>query len=486
MAISWQTQVTLALMVVGGGYLAYVNKFPPFNTGGLVDQLKKYMPQSDKAPGENAAANDGGNLSNDMPQEPFPFPTPGQGPMGPGQNLGPIPPMDDPSIRYPTPENYQVYNDYATALRMMYGQGNNPNLGGGGSSAFGDPNLGTTPIDPNLLGLNGSQGSSQPPPYPFLPNPLTPNNGMFRPPPVGYPPLGPIGMPMPLPPFLYQPIIPIGQPYWATWAVKRPLPYIYNTAQLFSIDLGIIDTKLSGITINTFLQMGVRLNTIFPMGINLQNQYQIGVDLTNFVTVYLRLHSIKPSKKPRHRNSGGFGIDIDLGNLGGSINDMISSIMDKVKGKLGSKGIDFDFGGNSGSSGSSGLGGLLDGIFGSSNTNWHIDDNGNESSGTGSMPGAGTGLDDMFGNLFGNLGGNNSNNNNNNYSSSIPSANSINSNVFNQLRSMGIPGFYASRSMLADVTPKVGFMNQRNSNSLQPILKRNRNNYNKHLNKVSM
>jgi hypothetical protein len=477
-------------MVVGGGYLAYVNKFPPFNTGGLVDQLKKYMPQSDTAPGENAASG-GGSGNNDMPQEgsgPLPqiqsFPMPGQQGQGPG-NLGPIPPMADPSIAKPTFENYQVYNDYATALRMMYGQGNTPNLGSGGSDAYGDPNLGTTPVPGGLFGLNGSQGSSQPPPYPFLPNPLTPNTGMYRPPPVGaFPPMfPPMGPPMPLPPWLYQPIIPVGQPYWATWVSKRPLPYIYSTAQLFSIDLGIINHKLNGITINTFLQMGVSLNTIFPQGINLQNQYKIGADLTEFVTVYLRLHQYKPSKKPRHWNSGGIGIDIDLGNLGGSINDMIQGIMNKVKGKLSNSGIDFDFGSGSGS----GSGFDFGDMFNNSNTNWHIDDNGNESSGTGSMPGAGTGLNDMFGGMFGNLfggssGGNNNNNNNNNVS--IPSAQSINSDVFNQLRSMGIPGFHA-RAMLADTRPKIGFMNQRNSNSLQPQIKRVRNPSNRHLNKVS-
>ena len=204
MSLSWQTQVTLALMVVGGGYLAYVNKFPPFNSGGLVDQLKKYMPQSDTAPGENAA--NGGNGNANSQQEPVnhpsPFPVPGQPQQG-GQGQGPLgqmPYMDNPLPARPTWGDETVYNDYATALRMMYGQGNNPNLGGvGGNGVFGDPNLGTTPVDPNLFGLNGSQGSSQPPPYPFLPSPFTPNNGMYRPPPDPPPDPPPIFIPPSLP-----------------------------------------------------------------------------------------------------------------------------------------------------------------------------------------------------------------------------------------------------------------------------------------------
>lgn len=458
--LAWQTQITLALMVVGGGYLAYINSWPPFNKGGLADQLKKYLPKSDQGPGSDVPT-DSTVPSPDIGQ-PQTLPLP----IAPGQQG--LPPMDNPLPLKPTYPDYKVYNDYATALRMQYGQGNNPNLGGGNSGLgdyYGDINLGSTPVP-----FSGN-GPTQPPPYPFLPSPLTPNVGMMQPPrafPAPYPPI-----PYPLPPWIYQPIIPVGQPYWATWAVKRPLPYIYSIQQLYNIDLGIIDTELTGITINTFLEMGVRLNTIFPNGVNLGNQYQIGVDLTEFVTVYLRLHKIKPSRNSRHRNSHGIGIDIDLGNLGGSINDMVKSIMDKVKGKIGS----------SGSSG--GLGDLFGGLFDNgSNTNVNVNDD------TPSTPGPATGNNNsnLFGGLFGNLFGNNNNNNNNNfnYGSSIPNANTINNDVFNQLRSMGIPGFYAkNRAMMADVTPKQGFLNQRGSSSLQPHIKRTRHRNNGYLKRVS-
>lgn len=468
--LAWQTQITLALMLLGGGYVLFYNRMPPFDKGGLVDQISKYLPKSNLTPSDSLS--DSIEPSPDMGQpQTLPFPhVPGQ------QGL---PPMDNPLPLKPTYPDYKVYNDYATALRMQYGQGNNPNLGNGVGGVFGDFNLGTTPIDPSILGLSGSQMSSQPPPYPFLPSPLTPNVGMMQPPrafPAPYPP-----MPYPLPPWIYQPIIPVGQPYWATWAVKRPLPYIYSIQQLYNIDLGIIDTELTGITINTFLEMGVKLNTIFPNGVNLGNQYQIGVDLTEFVTVYLRLHKIKPSRNSRHRNSHGIGIDIDLGNLGGSINDMVKSIMDKVKGKIG--GI-----GSSGSSG--GLGDLFGGLFGNgSNTNVNIDDGD-----TPSIPGPATGNNNgnnMFGNLFGNLfggssgsSGTSSNNINYNTNSGSSLANSINSNVFNQLRSMGIPGFHA-RAMMADVTPKQGFLNQRGSSSLQPHIKRTKHRNNGYLKRVS-
>lgn len=472
MGISWQTQVTLALMVVGGGYLAYVNRFPPFNEGGFVDQLQKYLPKSNKAPGENTEVT--GDLSNDMipgqPQQPFPIPAPGQGPM---------PSMDNHLPAKPTYPEYKVYNDYATALRMQYGQGNTPNLGGGGSSVYGDASLGTTPIDPNLLGLNGSQGSSQPPPYPFLPNPLTPNVGMMRPPPNPYQMFPP---PMPLPPWLYQPIIPTGQPYWATWASHRPLPYIYSVPQLLSMDLGMIDSTLDGITINTFLEMGVSLNTIFPSGINLGNQYQIGVDLTEFVTVYLRLHKIKPARQPRHRNRHGIGIDLDLGNLGESINNMVKGIMDKVKGKLGGIGDIFGSSGSGNNNNGNGLGDLFGGMFNGSNTNYNID-NGNGNNQT-STPGPGTGLSGLFGNLFGGGGASNNNssggNNNNNFGNGVPNANSINQSVFDQLHSMGVAGFHA-RALAA--MRQQGF-NQKGSSSLQPYVKGRKHARNTQLRKV--
>lgn len=473
MAVSWQGQVTLLLLIIGGGYLAAVNGLPPFDKNGLVDQLKKYLPKSNKEQNNDSSS------SSDLPDigQPQTLPLP----IAPGQQG--LPPMDNPLPLKPEYPDYKVYNDYATALRMQYGQGNNPNLGGGSGLGdfYGDTNLGTTPFP----GMNGT-GATQPPPYPFLPSPLTPNIPMMQPPRALPYPLPP--PPIPLPSWIYQPIIPVGQPYWATWAVKRPLPYIYSTAQLYNIDLGIIDSELSGITINTFLQMGVKLSTIFPNGVNLANQYQIGVDLTEFVTVYLRLHKVKPSPRPSHHNSHGIGIDIDLGNLGGSINDMIQGIMNKVKGKLG--GIS--------SSGSGGLGDLFGGLFGNgSNTNSNVDiDNGSTS-----IPGPATGNNNgnnMFGNLFGNIFGSNglngangsnnngsSSNNNFNYGSSIPNANTINNDVFNQLRSMGIPGFYAKRAMMADVTPKQGFLNQRGSSSLQPHIKRTRHRNNGYLKRVS-
>ena len=50
---------------------------------------------------------------------------------------------------------------------------------------------------------------------------------------------------------------------------------------------------------------------------------------------------------------------------------------------------------------------------------------------------------------------------------------------------MGIPGFHA-RAMLADTNPKIGFMNQRGSNSLQPHIKRTKHMLNNHLRKVSV
>lgn len=498
MGISWQTQVTLALMLVGGGYLLFYNKFPPFDKGGLADQLKKYLPTSGQPQGDTNDNKTTGDLSNDM------IPIPGQGAdAGPQGPQGQMPYMDNPLPARPTFGDHQVYNDYATALRMQYGQGNNPNLGGGQgqSDAYGDVSLGTTPVPGSLFGLSGSQGSSQPPPYPFLPSPFTPNTGMYRPPPAGFPPMMPMPHPMPFPSWVYQPVIPRGQPYWATWAVKRPLPYIYSIPQLFSIDLGIIDHKLSGITIGIFLQMGVRPNTIFPMGINLQNQYQIGVDLTHFVKVYLRLHSIKPSRRPRFRNKSGFGIDIDLGNLdnlGSNINDMVKGIMDKVKGKIGDK-----FGSGSGFDLDDLLGGSGIGI-GSGGINVgdavNIGTGGINAGGVGigsggiNIPGIGSGI---FGNMFGS-GGNNSNNFNFGSGGSIPSARSINSNVFNQLRAAGVRGFHATsramlpeqipahaRAILADKRPKIGFMNQRNSNSLQPHIKRTKHMLNNYLNKVS-
>ena len=94
----------------------------------------------------------------------------------------------------------------------------------------------------------------------------------------------------------------------------------------------------------------------------------------------------------------------------------------------------------------------------------------------------------MFCSFYGGGGGNNGSsggNNNNNNNVSIPSASSINADVFNQLRSMGIPGFHA-RAMLADTNPKIGFMNQRGSNSLQPHIKRTKHMLNNHLRKVSV
>lgn len=400
-SFSWQLQVLLGLMFVGGGYLLWVNKLPPFNKGGAFENVTNLFPNpADFKDGNGPIGSEGTpSLEQDM--------IPNKPPGG-----IPIPPFTSNSASDPSVPDWSVYQNYAMGLRDQFGQGNQPNLGMGGGSqplVIGDPNLGTTPVPGSLFGIPGSQGSSQPPPYPFMPNPTQypgpllnspfPNGmmgGPMGPPPMGgFPPMMPpmMGGPPRFPPF---PNFPIN--------TKKPkkrkgIPVIRNIDDIFGIDVGDIHIGMDGIRIGDFINMGIDIGDIFPNGIDIYDKGKIESDISGFVDRIMK--KVKPSSSSGSSSSGSLG-----GLFGGTSN-----------------------------TGGSGLGGLFGGggLFGDG--------------------GSSGGLGGMFGNMGGLFGGSssggssNNNNNNSNFmgSNGLPSASNINGYVQNLLRQSGV-GFAAFNS----------------------------------------
>ena len=159
---SWQLQVLLGLLVVGGGYIAFVNSWPPFNRGGVGDQLRGLLPKTQSEeetvpPEQKGSTPPFGPVVNDptidpnsplLPNAPGAGPNPplmgGTGPRAPNQTY-PLPPFQSSIQSDPSLTDYSVYQNYANQLQAIFGPLNKPNMGqGSGIVTVGDPNLGTT------------------------------------------------------------------------------------------------------------------------------------------------------------------------------------------------------------------------------------------------------------------------------------------------------------------------------------------------------
>lgn len=408
---SWQLQVLLGLMVVGGGYLLWANKLPPFNRGGAFEGFTNLFPNpKDFADGKGPLGSEGSGPS--LEQD-----------MIPGQPTPPVPPFQSNSASDPSVPDWSVYQNYAMGLAQQYGQGNQPNLGAGNQpTVIGDPNLGTTPVPGQLFGMGGSMGASQPPPFPFLPNPAqypgpllngpVPQQGMGGFPPFGMPPMGgpppmygpgmPFPFPMPPPQFRMPRIITTNP------KKKRGMPVIRNLDDIFSIDVGNIHIGMDGIRIGDLINMGIDMDEIFPNGIDIFDKGKIEGDISSFVDKILK--KTKPS-------SGNTGSGNPLGGLfGGS--------------SLGGL-----FGGSGSSGGSTGIGGLF----------------------------GGGGL----GNLFGSGGGSSSSSKNNFNVNGIPSASNINGYVQNLLKQSGV-GFAAFNSTKG-TNSMPSYMKRRNGKTIHNL-----------------
>jgi hypothetical protein len=180
-SIAWQAQILIVAGVLGGGYLAFVNKFPPFDKGGIFDQLMKLFPKKKKhhisSEDDDSGDSGGSPMPLDIQGTPIapqymnqlnpprdqrlfpPVPQAGQIYSGPqGSSLpggGKLPPngmiqqgiMSTSRAGDPTSGEMNVYDNYIKALQYQYGPGNQANLGPVSSTpaVAGDPNLGTTP-----------------------------------------------------------------------------------------------------------------------------------------------------------------------------------------------------------------------------------------------------------------------------------------------------------------------------------------------------
>lgn len=365
---AWQTQVVIALMALGGGYLLWVNKLPPFNKGGAFENFTNLFPNpKDFADGSGPIGSEGDAIEQDLPQG---GPSPGGSAKGPSLNGPPVPPFQSSYQSDPSVTDFSVYQNYAMGLAQQYGQGNQPNLGGGNQPlVVGDPNLGTTPVPGSLFGMNGSQGSSQPPPFPFLPNPTqypgpllnSPFPNQFGPAmgPMGGPPMppmmgGPPPMMGPLPPLIFprpgMPPLIIPQKPHKGKTRRRGIPVIKNIDDIFSIDLGNIHIGMDGIRIGDLINMGVNMDDIFPNGIDIFDKNKIDMDISSYIDKILKKSKASTPSGTSGGGSSSTGGAGGLGNIfGGTAN---------------TGGLGNIFGG------SGGLGGLFGGgMFGGGNNN---------------------------------------------------------------------------------------------------------------------
>lgn len=340
--LSWQAQVTAALLVLGGGYIAFVNKWAPFNHNGLFDQLMKIFPKgnaSDNSSDNNTIddSSDGGGNNLPMPTSPIPNPPTGMPGQPPTLPLSPF--IGSPQSN-PTQQSETVYENYAKALNFLYGQGNKANVSGNPNVPFigGDPNLGTTPVPSGLINPQGS-GAAVPPGYPTYPS--SPASGMNPNFSMGGPPGAPNQLQFPGPatlptqPFLPSPMQYPGPtqpgPYPAS-PPRYPSPMGMPVPPLppFYADLGIIDVGFRGFRVADLISMGVPVIEIFPHGIDEHDIGRINQDIRNYIHKILsRVNNgfrgsirdiiMDETKRWKKKNKKLLGHDNGLGGLLGDI-----------------------------------------------------------------------------------------------------------------------------------------------------------------------
>ena len=338
---AWQNQVTISLLLLGGGYIAFVNKWPPFNKGGIIDQLRGLLPKSDNSSSDDSSgdgSDSGGDNGKQQPSLPMPT-TPIPSPPG-ASNMGPMLPMS-PFQGGHTAQDETVYENYVKGLNFLYGQGNKANVSGNPNVPFvgGDANLGTTPVPSGLVSPTGSGMAPSPPnqyggpmgsPYygysPQMqqqlgfPGPTTIPTQPFLPNPTQYP--GPT-QPSPYPaypssPFPQGPQLPL-----------PPLPPFYA-------DLGVIDPGFRGLSIAHLIRIGIPIKKIFPHGLYNNDIKKINKDIKKYIHKLLnRIHSSRSGSlmdiirteiaMPTNNNSGGLG-----GILGLNFNNAFSARTKKL------------------------------------------------------------------------------------------------------------------------------------------------------------
>lgn len=341
------TPILMLALFGGGTYLAWVNRFPPFDEGGLVDKLLDYLPkhtgkgatpasEKDGTVEEDLGGSDpdtgGGGRGNATDPSQGDFIAPGAGPTVPPIGFGPGPRGGPMGMQFPgsnmqsgimqtsrasdpTSGEFNVYQNYAKGLEMLYGQGNRANLGPGGGGlpgVVGDPNLGTTPVPQSLFQQPGyppnGQGGypypqqmqqqpfghpSMPPGTPFLPNPSQ-YPGPVQPGP--YPAVPPVMSPPPpwamgLPPQLIP-----GPDIFVIVPGKRGIPFIRSVPDLLGINVGGIHVGLDGIRIGDLIRIGGGWHNIFPHGIDPYDQGRFKNDISSFINKMLRKIKGKNSK----------------------------------------------------------------------------------------------------------------------------------------------------------------------------------------------
>lgn len=298
---AWQNQVTISLLVLGGGYLAFVNKWPPFNKGGLADQLRGLLPKSDSSndnSNDNTTDDNSGDITPSDSKLPMPT-TPIPSPPG-AKNMGPMLPMS-PFQGGHTAQDETVYENYVKGLNFLYGQGNTANVNNNPNIPFvgGDANLGTTPVPSGLVNPVGS-GAAPPPGGPYMGNQMGS--------PYGYPPMmqqpqqggfpGPATMPtqpfLPNPRQFPGPVQPAPYPVYPSSPYPQgpnipipPLPPFYA-------DLGSIDPGFRGMSIADIIRIGVPMVEIFPHGINKHDLRKINKDIRKYI--HKLLHRINSGR----------------------------------------------------------------------------------------------------------------------------------------------------------------------------------------------
>ena len=481
-----------------GAYLTWVNRFPPFDKGGLVDQLMQYLP-SHKGKGSTPASQRDASVSDDLTDDSTndssspsgggggDYIAPGAGPTIPPVGFGPGPTGGPMGMQFPgsnmqsgimqtsrasdpTSGEFNVYQNYAKGLEMLYGQGNRANLGpdqgSGIPGVVGDPNLGTTPVPGSLFQSpqgqippgyppNGQGGypypnqvygnPSVPPGQPFLPNP-TQYPGPVQPgpypshPPV-MPPPPPYAMPfmgIPMPPADIFINIP-GRPH-------HGLPFFRSPSELISIDLGNIYVGFDGIRIGDLIRIGGgNWHSMFPHGIDMYDQSSFTRDVKNFVNKLLKKIKGKSSKQRQsilkqiiiQSGGGGGGGLINIGGSDGGTGINIPGL-GGLGGLLGN-GVNISQGGGTGGGTSINIPGL-----------------GSISRGGG--PGGGISVNG-FGNLF--------NGSTLNGTSMIPAS------VQQQLQGLGMGNIFQSNAGFV-LPNKAGYLQRKDTSSLQPFIKRRR------------
>lgn len=502
------TPILMIALFGGGTYLAWVNRFPPFDEGGLVDKLLNYLPKhtgkgatpASEDGGDGSVADDlgggGGGSGNATDPSQGDFIAPGAGPtvppigFGPGPTGGPMG-MQFPSSNMqsgimqtsrasdPTSGEFNVYQNYAKGLQMLYGQGNTANLGPGGGglpNVVGDPNLGTTPVPQSLFQQQGyppnGQGGypypqqmqqqpfghpSMPPGTPFLPNPSQ-YPGPVQPGP--YPAVPPVMSPPPPWAFGLPPQLIPGPDIFVVIPGRKGIPFIRGIPDLLSLDVGGIHIGLDGIRIGDLIRIGGGWHNIFPHGVDPYDQTKFKKDISNFVNKMLRKIKGKNSKdrlnifKQIVTSSGGGSGGINIGGSGGI------NIGGSGAGGINIGGSGGGLGGLFGGSAGAGVGGLPGNIFGGS---------GGSSSSSGGLGGLLGGLQGGAGagGLLGGMGGMGAGNMN-----MIPGVGSM-GNIPNipGMSNMFPGGLFQSNAGFV-LPNKAAYMQYNGRNSLQPLLKR--------------